>query len=87
MKTQEYSCVSMFDAYFEAIEDMNNEKLISVKQWNAAQRYLFQRFQNLRNGYNNYIQNKNKTISSNEVSESYSPQPPRQNDQIEEAAV
>ena len=76
----------MFDAYFKAIQDMNNEKLISVKQWDAAQRYLFQRFLNLRNGYNNYIQNKNKTISSNEVSECNNPQPPRQqNDQMEEA--
>ena len=86
MKTHEYSCISMFDAYFKAIQDMNNEKLISVKQWDAAQRYLFQRFLNLRNGYNNYIQNKNKTISSNEVSECNNPQPPRQqNDQMEEA--
>ena len=86
MKTHEYSCVSMFDAYFEAIQDMNNNNLISVKQWNAAQRYLFQRFNNLRKGYNNYIQKKNKTISSNEVSECNNPQPPRQqNNQIEEA--
>ena len=86
MKTHEYSCISMFDAYFKAIQDMNNEKLISVKQWDAAQRYLFQRFNNLRNGYNNYIKNKNKTISSNEVSECITPDPPRQqNDQIEEA--
>lgn len=86
MKTHEYSCISMFDAYFKAIQDMNNENLISVKQWDAAQRCLFQRFKNLRNGYNNYIQNKNKTISSNEVSECNNPQPPRQqNDQIEEA--
>lgn len=86
MKTHEYSCISMFDAYFKAIQDMNNENLISVKQWDAAQRCLFQRFKNLRNGYNNYIQNKNKTISSNEVSECKNPQPPRQqNDQMEEA--
>ena len=86
MKTHEYSCISMFDAYFEAIQDLNNNNLISVKQWNAAQRYLFQRFHNLRKGYNNYVQNKNKTISSNEISECYSPQPPRQqNSQIEEA--
>lgn len=86
LKTHEYSCISMFDAYFKAIQDMNDENLISVKQWDAAQRYLFQRFKNLRNGYNNYIQNKNKTISSNEVSECNNPQPPRQqNDQIEEA--
>lgn len=84
MKTHEYSCISMFDAYFKAIEDMNNENLISVKQWDAAQRYLFQRFKNLRIGYNNYIQNKNKTISSNEVSECNIPRPPRQNDQMEE---
>lgn len=86
MKTHEYSCISMFDAYFTAIQDMNEDHLISVKQWDAAQRCLFQRFNNLRNGYNNYIQNKNKTISSNEVSECKSPRPPRQqNDQIEEA--
>lgn len=85
MKTHEYSCVSMFDAFFKAIQDMNDEHLISVKQWDAAQRYLFQRFNNLRIGYNNYIQNKNKTISSNEVNENNNPQPPRQqNDQMEE---
>lgn len=85
-KIHEYSCISMFDAYFKAIQDMNNEKLISVKQWDAAQRYLFQRFNNLRIGYNNYIQNKNKTISSNEVSKCNNPQPPRlQNDQMEDA--
>ena len=86
MKTHDYSCVSMFDAYFKAIQDMNNEKLISVKQWDTAQRYLLKRFNNLRIGYNNYIQNKNKIISSNEVSECNNPQPPRQqNDQMEEA--
>ena len=86
MKTHEYSCISMFDAYFKAIQDMNDEHLISVKQWDAAQRYLFQRFNKLRIGYNNYIQKKNKTISSNEVSECNNPQPPRQqNDQKEEA--
>ena len=86
MKTHEYSCISMFDSFFKAIQDMNNEKLISVKQWDAAQRYLLKRFNNLRIGYNNYIQNKNKTISSNEVSECNNPQPPRQqNDQMEEA--
>lgn len=85
MKTHEYSCISMFDAYFKAIQDMNDEKLISVKQWDAAQRYLFERFNKLRIGYNNYLQNKNKTISSNEVSECNNPQPPRQNDQMEEA--
>ena len=86
MKTHEYSCVSIFDSYFKAIKDMKENNLISVKQWNAAQRYLFQRFNNLRKGYNNYIQNKNKTISSNEVSECNNPRPPRrQNDQMEEA--
>ena len=85
MKTHEYSCVSIFDAYFKTIQDMNDEHLISVKQWDAAQRYLFQRFQNLRNGYNNYIQNKKKTISSIEFNENKNPQPPRQNDQLEEA--
>ena len=85
MKTHEYSCVSIFDSYFEAIKDMKDNNLISVKQWDAAQRYLFQRFKNLRNGYNNYVQNKNKTISSNEVSEFNTPQPPQQqNDQMEE---
>ena len=85
MKTHEYSCVSIFDSYFKAIQDMNDQHLISVKQWDAAQRYLFQRFKNLRIGYNNYIQNKNKTISSNKVSECKNPQPPRQqNDQMEE---
>ena len=85
MKTHDYSCVSIFDAYFEAIKNMNDEHLISVKQWNAAQRYLFQRFINLRNGYNNYIQKKKENISSNEVSECNNPQPPRQqNDQMEE---
>ena len=84
-KTHEYSCISMFDAYFKAIQDMYDQHLISDKQWNAAQRYLFQRFNNLRNGYNNYLQNKNKTISSNEVSECKTPDPPRQqNDQMEE---
>lgn len=76
MKTHEYSCISMFDAYFKAIQDMNDEHLISVKQWDAAQRCLFQRFKNLRNGYFNYIQNKKKHISSNGVSECNNPQPP-----------
>lgn len=86
MKTHEYSCISMFDAYFKVIQDMNDEHLISVKQWDAAQRYLFQRFNKLRIGYNNYLQKKNKTISSNEVSECNNPQPPRQqNDQMDEA--
>ena len=86
MKTHDYSCISMFDAYFKTIQDMNDEHLISVKQWDAAQRYLSQRFMNLRNGYNNYIQKKKENISSNEVSECKNPQPPRQqNDQMEEA--
>lgn len=85
MKTHEYSCVSMFDAYFQAIQDMKDNNLITPKQWNTAKRYLFERFNNLRKGYHNYIQNKNKTISSNEVSEVITPRPPRQNDQIEEA--
>ena len=85
MKTHEYSCISIFNSYFKAIQDMNDEHLISVKQWNAAQRYLLQRFNNLRKGYNNYIQKKNKTISSNEVNKCNNPQPPRrQNDQMEE---
>ena len=85
-KTHDYSCVSMFDAYFTAIKDMNNENLLSVKQWDAAQRYLSQRFMNLRNGYFNYVQNKNKTISSNEVSECNSPDPHgSKNDQMEDA--
>ena len=84
-KTHEYSCVSIFDSYFEAIKDMKDNNLISVKQWDAAQRYLFQRFNNLRKGFDNYIKNKNKTISSNEVSEFNTPQPPQQqNDQMEE---
>ena len=82
IKTHEYSCISIFNSYFKAIQDMNDEHLISVKQWDAAQRYLLQRFNKLRIGYNNYIQNKKKTISSNEVSECNNPQPPRQqNDQ------
>ncbi|MCI6614439.1 MAG: hypothetical protein MSC51_01155 [Mollicutes bacterium] len=85
MKTHEYSCISMFDAYFEAIQDMKENNLISVKQWNAAQRYLFQRFNKLRIGYNNYIQKKNKTISSNEVNELITPDPHgNKNDQMEE---
>lgn len=75
MKTHEYSCISMFDAFYNAIQDMYQCNTISVKQWDAAQRCLFQRFKNLRNGYNNYIQNKNKTISSNEVSECNTPDP------------
>ena len=86
MKTHDYSCISMFDSYFEAIQDMKDNNLISVKQWNAAQRYLFQRFQNLRNGYFNYIQKKKENISSNEISECNNPQPPRQqNDQMKDA--
>lgn len=84
-KTHEYSCISMFDAYFKAIQDMNNENLLSVKQWDAAQRYLSQRFMNLRNGYNNYIQKKKENISSNEINECNSPDPQRQqNSQMEE---
>ena len=86
MKTHEYSCVSMFDSYFKAIQDMKDNNLITPKQWNTAERLLFQRFKNLRIGYNNYIQKKNKTISSNEVNGCNNPRPPRQqNDQIEEA--
>ena len=86
MKTHDYSCISLFDAYFKTIQDMHDEHLISVKQWDAAQRYLFQRFQNLRNGYFNYIQKKKENISSNEISECNNPQPPRQqNDQMEDA--
>lgn len=76
-KTHEYSCISTFDAYFKAIQDMNDEHLITPKQWNTAERLLLERFNKLKNGYNNYIQNKNKTISSNEISECYNPQPPR----------
>ena len=84
-KTHEYSCVSIFNSYFLAIQDMKDNNLITPKQWNTAERYLFQRFQNLRNGYFNYIQKKNKSISSNEVNEFNTPQPPQQqNDQIEE---
>lgn len=85
-KTHEYKCISMFDSFFKVIQYMNDQHLITPKQWEAAQRYLLQRFLNLRNGYFNYIQKKNKTISSNEVSENKNPQPPRQqNDQMEEA--
>lgn len=85
-KTHDYSCVSMFDAYFKAIQDMNDNNLITPKQWNTAKRLLLERFNKLKNGYFNYIQNKKKTISSNEVSELNIPRPPRQqNDQIEEA--
>lgn len=76
-KTHDYSCVSIFDAYYTTIQSMNDEHLITPKQWNTAKRYLFERFNNLRNGYMNYIQNKNKTISSNKISECYNPQPPR----------
>lgn len=78
VKKHDYSCISMFDAYFKAIQDMNNENLISVKQWDAAQRCLFQRFMNLRNGYDNFIQNKKKHISSNEVNECNIPPTPTQ---------
>ena len=86
MKTHEYSCISMFDAFFKAIQDMKDNNLITPKQWNTAERLLLERFNKLKNGYFNYIQNKNKTISSNEVSECNNPRPPRQqNDQMEEA--
>ena len=86
MKTHEYSCVSIFDSFYKVIQYMYQNKTISDKQWDAAQRCLFQRFMNLRNGYSKYVQNKKKTISSNEVSECITPDPPRQqNDQIEEA--
>ena len=82
-KTHEYYCISMFDAYFKAIEDLNDNNLITPKQWNTAKRLLLERFNKLKNGYFNYIQNKNKTISSNEVSECNNPQPPQQqNDQM-----
>lgn len=76
-KTHDYSCISQFEAYFKTIQFMNDEHLITPKQWNTAERLLLERFKNLRNGYNNYIQNKNKTISSNEISECNNPQPPR----------
>ena len=85
-KTHEYSCISIFDSYFKVIQYMKDQHLISDKQWEASQRYLLQRFMNLRNGYFNYIQNKKKTISSMEFNESKNPQPPQQqNDQMEEA--
>ena len=64
-KTHDYACISIFDAYYKVIQSMNDEHLITPKQWNTAKRYLFERFNNLRNGYMNYIQIKNKTISSN----------------------
>ena len=84
-KTHDYSCISMFDAFYNAIQDMYQCKTISDKQWDAAQRYLFQRFLNLRNGYFNYIQNKNKTISSNEVNGCNNPQPPTaENDKVKD---
>lgn len=76
-KTHDYSCVSMFDAYFKAIQDMKDNNLITPKQWNTAERLLLERFNKLKNGYFNYIQNKNKTISSNGISECNNPQPPR----------
>lgn len=76
-KTHDYACISIFDAYYKTIQSMNDEHLITPKQWNTAKRYLFERFINLRNGYNNYIQKKNKTISSNGISECNNPQPPR----------
>ena len=87
-KKHEYSCISIFDSYFKVIQYMYDQHLISDKQWEAAQRYLLQRFMNLRNGYFNYIQNKNKTISSMEFNGCKNPQPPRQqNGQIEEAIL
>lgn len=76
-KTHDYSCISQFEAYFKTIQFMNDEHVITPKQWNTAERLLLERFKNLRNGYNNYIQKKNKTISSNEISECNNPQPPR----------
>lgn len=85
-KTHEYSCISIFDSYFKVIQYMNDQHLISDKQWEASQRHLLQRFLNLRNGYSNYLQNKKKTISSMEFNEGKNPQPPRQqNGQMEEA--
>ena len=85
-KTHEYSCISMFDAFFKAIQDMKDNNLITPKQWNTAERLLLERFNKLKNGYFNYLQNKKKTISSMEFNESKNPRPPRQqNDQIEEA--
>lgn len=84
-KTHEYSCISIFDSFFKVIQYMYDQHLISDKQWEAAQRYLSQRFMNLRNGYSNYLQNKNKNISSNEVNENNNPLPPQQqNDQMDE---
>ena len=50
-KTHEYSCISIFDSYFKVIKYMNDQHLISDKQWEASQRYLLQRFMNLRNDY------------------------------------
>lgn len=85
-KTHEYSCISIFDSYFKVIQYMNDQHLISDKQWEASQRHLLQRFLNLRNGYSNYLQNKKKTISSIEFNKCKNPQPPRQqNGQMEEA--
>ena len=74
-KTHEYSCISIFDSYFKVIQYMNDQHLISDKQWEAAQRYLSQRFMNLRNGYSNYLQNKKKTISSMEFNDCKNPSP------------
>ena len=85
-KTHEYSCISIFDSFYKVIQFMHQNKTISDKQWESAQHHLLQRFMNLRKGYSNYLQNKNKTISSIEFNESKNPQPPRQqNDQMEEA--
>lgn len=84
-KTHEYSCISMFDAYFKAIEDMNDNNLITPKQWNTAKRLLLERFNKLKNGYFNYLQKKKENISSNGISEFNTPTPRQQNSQIEEA--
>lgn len=85
-KTHEFSCISIFDSFFKVIKYMYDQHLISDKQWEAFQRYLLQRFMNLRKGYSSYLQNKKKTISSIEFNESKNPQPPRrQNDQMEKA--
>ncbi len=85
-KTHEYSCISIFDSFYKVIQFMHQNKTISDKQWEASQRYLSQRFMNLRNGYFNYLQNKKKTISSIEFNECKNPQPPQQqNDQMDEA--
>lgn len=86
-KTHDYSCISKFESYFKTIQFMNDEHLITPKQWNTAERLLLERFKNLRNGYNNYIQNKNNTISSNEISECNNPQPPRREENENKAVL